>query len=171
MDSGHFLDQDSKVLCHFGSWVDGDAHLEQRLEVFCFQFQGAFDRDPALAEFAGGLKEKEKDELLRQSHFLLHTSMREGWGLNVIEANAMGTTTVVYPVAGLVESTLHDETGIVADAETPDAIADALVKILAHPEKYESYRVKAWERAKTFHWSRVLETSSAWLEAQARRNA
>ena len=119
--------------------------------------------------FTGALGEKEKDEQLRQAHFLLHTSLREGWGLNVIEANAMGTTTVVYPVAGLVESTLHDETGIVAGAETPEAVAEALVAILARPEKYQLYRVKAWERAKTFHWSRVLSASSAWLEAQASR--
>ena len=119
--------------------------------------------------FTGTLAEKEKDEQLRQAHFLLHTSLREGWCLNVIEANAMGTTTVVYPVAGLVESTLHDETGIVAGAETPEAVAEALVAILARPEKYALYRVKAWERAKTFHWSRVLPASSAWLEAQAGR--
>ena len=119
--------------------------------------------------FTGALAEKEKDEQLRQAHFLLHTSLREGWGLNVIEANAMGTTTVVYPVAGLVESTLHDETGIVAGAETPEAVAEALVAILTRPDKYQLYRMKAWERAKTFHWSRVLSASSAWLEAQASR--
>jgi glycosyltransferase involved in cell wall biosynthesis len=118
--------------------------------------------------FAGALDEKTKDEQLQQAHFLLHTSLREGWGLNVIEANAMGTTTVVYPVAGLVESTLHDETGIVAVAETPDAIASALISILKQPDKYQSYRVKAWERAKTFHWSQVLSASSAWLEAHAK---
>jgi glycosyltransferase involved in cell wall biosynthesis len=121
--------------------------------------------------FAGVLAEADKDAQLRRAHFLLHTSMREGWGLNVIEANAMGTTTVVYPVAGLVESTLHDQTGIVAAAETPEAIATALVEILSRPEKYEAYRVQAWERAKTFHWTRVLATSSAWLEAQAARKA
>ena len=119
--------------------------------------------------FTGALAEKEKDEQLRQAHFLLHTSLREGWGLNVIEANAMGTPAIVYPVAGLVESTLHDETGIVAGVETPEAVAEALVAILARPEKYQLYRVKAWERAKTFHWSRVLPASSAWLEAQASR--
>jgi len=119
--------------------------------------------------FAGTLAEAEKDAQLRQAHFLLHTSLREGWGLNVIEANAMGTTTVVYPVAGLVESTLHDETGIVAKAETPDAVAEALADILPQPEKYQSYRLKAWQRAKTFHWTQVLATSSAWLETQASR--
>jgi glycosyltransferase involved in cell wall biosynthesis len=119
--------------------------------------------------FTGPLSEEQKDEHLRRSHFLLHTSMREGWGLNVIEANAMGTPTVVYPVAGLVESTLHNETGIVTEAETPDAIADALVALLPQEKKYQEFRVKAWERAKTLHWSRVLPEACDWLEQQAKQ--
>ena len=32
--------------------------------------------------FTGPVTEKEKDEHLRRSHLLLHTSMREGWGLD-----------------------------------------------------------------------------------------
>ncbi len=76
--------------------------------------------------FTGLLPEKDKDEAMRRAHLLLHTSMREGWGLNVIEANAMGTPAVVYPVPGLVESTLHDETGVVVSEETPEALASAV---------------------------------------------
>ena len=55
--------------------------------------------------------------------------MREGWGLNVIEANAMGTPAIVYPVGGLVDSTLHDETGLVTRGETPESLADAILEI------------------------------------------
>lgn len=120
-------------------------------------------------EFTGLLDESQKNDCLRRAHFLIHTSIREGWGLNVIEANAMGTPAIVYPVGGLVDSTLHDETGIVAQTETPEAMAEALVDILAHPDKYQSYRMKAWERAKAFHWSQVLPAASAWLEAEATR--
>jgi glycosyltransferase involved in cell wall biosynthesis len=119
--------------------------------------------------FTGLLPEKKKDELLRGAHFLLHNSQREGWGLNVIEANAMGTPAAVYPVAGLVESTLHDETGLVAEAETPEALATVLQASLAAPERYQHYRRQAWERAKTYHWSQVLPKARDWLEAQARR--
>ena len=53
-------------------------------------------------KFTGRLDEQKKDEQLRRAHFLIHTSIREGWGLNVIEANAMGTPAVVYPVGGFV---------------------------------------------------------------------
>ena len=120
------------------------------------------------ATFTGGLPEAAKDERLRHAHLLLHTSLREGWGLNVIEANAMGTPAVVYPVAGLIESTLHGQTGIVAAAETPEALADGVQRCVAAPAKYEQYRAAAWERAQTFHWSRVLPVACDWLEDQAR---
>lgn len=120
-------------------------------------------------EFTGALPESEKDARLRQSHFLLHTSQREGWGLNVIEANAMGTPAAVYPVAGLVESTLNDETGVVSMEETPRSLANRLMEAVAQPENYQRWRRAAWERAKTFHWDNVLPKACEWFEMQARK--
>jgi glycosyltransferase involved in cell wall biosynthesis len=122
-----------------------------------------------LIRFAGPLSEAKKDELLKHSHFLLHTSQREGWGLNVIEANAMGTPALVYPVAGLIESTLDNETGLVSSAETPSALADRVQEILAQPEKYEVLRTNVLERARSFHWSKILPPACDWLEEMARR--
>ncbi len=121
----------------------------------------------ASVEFAGKLAEPEKNRRLQQAHFLLHTSVREGWGLNVIEANAMGTPAVVYPVDGLVDSTVHGETGIVTGNETPEAAANALVEILKSPEKYERLRLNGWQRSKTFGWDAVLPPVCDWLEQQA----
>jgi glycosyltransferase involved in cell wall biosynthesis len=118
--------------------------------------------------FTGPLPEKEKDEQLRRSHLLLHTSMREGWGLNVIEANAMGTPAVVYPVSGLVESTLHDQTGRVSAAETPESLVAEIRTMFDNPDRYQQYRRQAWERAKTFHWDEVLPKACEWLELQAK---
>jgi glycosyltransferase involved in cell wall biosynthesis len=122
-----------------------------------------------LVSFTGALAEKEKDEQLRRAHFLLHTSQREGWGLNVIEANAMGTPAIVYPVGGLVDSTLHNETGLVTRAETPEAMADSILEIAKSPEKYNRFRLNAWTRSKTFHWSQVLPPACDWLESLAAR--
>jgi glycosyltransferase involved in cell wall biosynthesis len=112
--------------------------------------------------------EDDKDAVLRDSHLLLHTSVREGWGLNVIEANAMGTPAAVYPVAGLRESTLHDRTGVVAARETPAALAEEIVRLATDDARYQRYRHGAWERAKTMHWRRILPAASAWFEARAR---
>lgn len=119
--------------------------------------------------FTGLLTEEEKDAELRQAHFLVHTSLREGWGLNVIEANAMGTPAAVYPVGGLVDSTVPGQTGIVTSAETPESVADALADIVKKPELYARYRAQAWERSKTFSWPVILPQVVDWLEAQAKK--
>jgi len=118
-------------------------------------------------ELAGPLTEQEKDAVLRDTHFLLHTSLREGWGLNVIEANAMGTPAAVYPVEGLTESTLDNQTGTLARNESPEALADALCEALGNPRGYELWRQAAWKRAQNFHWSRVLPGAADWLEQMA----
>lgn len=117
--------------------------------------------------FTGLLNEEEKNAELRRAHFLVHTSLREGWGLNVIEANAMGTPAAVYPVGGLVDSTVPGETGIISSVETPESLAGALADIIKKPELYARYRSQAWERSKTFSWPSILPQVVTWLEGHA----
>jgi glycosyltransferase involved in cell wall biosynthesis len=148
-----------------------DAHLTI---VGTGDMEGALRQTAAQPElagkvvFTGQLPEDRKNEELRRAHLLLHTSVREGWGLNVLEASAMGTPAVVYPVPGLVDSTVHDRTGIVTRAESPAAVADAVAELLKRPDKYERLRQEGCQRARTFHWSQVLPRACDWLEEQAR---
>ena len=120
-------------------------------------------------EFAGLLSEKDKDDRLRKAHLLVHTSLREGWGLNVLEANAVGTPAVVYPVEGLVDATLRDQTGLVTRDEAPESVADSVQELLKNPAKYAQFRVAARDRTREFHWSRILPPACDWLEQQASR--
>ena len=122
----------------------------------------------AEVEFAGRLTETEKDAALRKAHLLLHTSVREGWGLNVTEANAMGTPAVVYPVPGLEESTLHAKTGLVSEQESPESLATAVQMALQQPKKYQQWRVAAHDRARSLHWDNVLPGACDQLEVWAR---
>jgi glycosyltransferase involved in cell wall biosynthesis len=119
-------------------------------------------------QFTGPLPEADKDQALREAHFLVHTSQREGWGLNVIEANAMGTPALVYPVTGLVDSTVANVTGLIAAQETPIALADSLGRLLGKPELYRTMRFQAWKRAEEFHWDVLLPKGCARFEAFAR---
>lgn len=118
--------------------------------------------------FAGRVTEAEKNRLLSDAHFLVHPSQREGWGLNVIEANAMGTPALVYPVGGLVDSTVANVTGLIARTETPAALADAVAGLQGSAERYAKLRHQAWQRSFTFQWDRVLPPACEWLEARAR---
>jgi glycosyltransferase involved in cell wall biosynthesis len=139
----------------------GDTEAALRRETVELQLGDA-------VRFTGLVSEEEKDAILRESHLLLHTSVREGWGLNVIEANAMGTPAVVHPVAGLRESTLHDQTGLVAKQETPESLADQIIGLVGDDARYQRYRRGAWERAQTMHWRRILPAACDWLEARGR---
>jgi glycosyltransferase involved in cell wall biosynthesis len=146
--------------------IVGGGELEQTLKNLANEL-----KVQSQVTFAGRLSEADKDAQLRRAHLLIHTSVREGWGLNVLEANAMGTPAAVYPVPGLVDATIHDQTGIVTAAETPESVADGIQALLKKPERYEVYRVNARERTKEFHWSRVLPRACDWLEQQAAGSA
>jgi glycosyltransferase involved in cell wall biosynthesis len=139
----------------------GDSEAALRQEAASLQLSDA-------VKFTGLLSEADKDAVLRDSHLLLHTSVREGWGLNVVEANAFGTPAVVYPVAGLRESTLHDQTGFLSQLETPASLADAIISLIGDDARYQRYRRAAWERAQAMHWERVLPAACDWFEARAR---
>jgi glycosyltransferase involved in cell wall biosynthesis len=120
-----------------------------------------------VVRFWGQVTEEEKRGHLREHDLLLHPSVREGWGLNVLEANAMGTPAVVYPVAGLVDSTVDGETGWVCGEERPESLADAVEMAWRDGRGYARVRRAAWERSKAFRWSAVLPEAVRFLEEAA----
>lgn len=117
--------------------------------------------------FAGYQPEAEKLRILRESHLLLHPSVREGWGLNVIEANAMGVPAVVYPVDGLVDSTVDQVTGVICPRETPAALADGVQWAMENSERHHRLREAAWRRSFEYRWRVVLPPACEFLEQQA----
>ena len=81
--------------------------------------------------------------------------------------DALGTPAVVYPVDGLVDATLHEQTGIVTRQETPDSVAEGVLSLLNRPEAYQEFRERARDRTREFHWDQILPTACDWLEKQA----
>ncbi|SCF33618.1 glycosyltransferase family 4 protein [Micromonospora mirobrigensis] len=66
--------------------------------------------------FTGFVTDIEKRELLASAWVALTPSLKEGWGLTIVEAGAVGTPTVAFRGAGGVEEALvHGETGLLAD--------------------------------------------------------
>ena len=83
---------------------------------------------PAGVEFLGRVTEEVKHDLMARAHVHLATSVREGWGLVVTEAAALGTPTIAYDVPGLRDSTLA--AGGVVVPPSPDALARWLSDLL-----------------------------------------
>ena len=69
----------------------------------------------------GYVSPSKKQQLLRHAVALLQTSFKEGWGLTVVEAAKLGTTTIASDVPGLRDSVKNGETGLLfpmGDAHT-----------------------------------------------------
>lgn len=105
-------------------------------------------------EYRGRITVEEKRTLLAQAHVLCVTSVKEGWGLVVTEANSQGTPAVVYDVDGLRDSVRDGETGIIAKRNTPEGLADAVVELLGDKPQYEAIRKNGWEWSKGLTFER-----------------
>ena len=105
----------------------------------------------------GKISQEKKIELLQKSHILAVTSVKEGWGLVVTEANSQGTPAVVYNVDGLRDSVRDHKTGLITTRNTPDALTATIQELLTAPELYQSVRQSAWEWSRTFTFDKAYE--------------
>lgn len=101
-------------------------------------------------EYLGYVDSAKRTELMQKSHLILVTSVKEGWGLIVTEANRQGTPAAVYDVDGLRDSVKAGETGMISSANTPQGLADVIVDILSDDEKYDQIRTGALQWSREF---------------------
>ncbi len=101
-------------------------------------------------EYLGHVEEDEKIELMRRSHLILVTSIKEGWGLIVTEANSQGTPAVVYNVDGLRDSVLNGKTGVLTTKNNPASLAREVVVLLQNNVRYAELRNAAWKSSRRF---------------------
>jgi glycosyltransferase involved in cell wall biosynthesis len=91
--------------------VAGQGWWEPELHAYAERL-GIADR----VRFAGFVSDAEKRVLLSRAWVALTPSLKEGWGLTVVEAGAVGTPTVAFRGAGGVEESVVDNcTGLLAD--------------------------------------------------------
>lgn len=109
--------------------------------------------------FHGRVSQEEKHRLMMQANAILVTSVREGWGLIVTEANALGTPAVVYNVPGLRDSVRHNQTGLITSKNSPDALAESVCNYLANPALQEQLRVAAWKWSQELNWEATAQKS------------
>ncbi|HEY9085186.1 MAG TPA: glycosyltransferase family 4 protein [Candidatus Tyrphobacter sp.] len=80
--------------------------------------------------FTGRVSRDERDALMRSFDVLAMASLREGWGLVVSEAARFCVPSVVYPVAGLIDSVQDGVTGLVTVNQTPEALDADLMRLI-----------------------------------------
>lgn len=104
-------------------------------------------------EYFGFVSEEKKFELLKKAWILIHPSIKEGWGLTVIEAASQGIPTVAYNVPGLSDSIQDGKTGVLVP-ENPELLAKAIEMLLKDKEKLKILARQAKEWSKNFDWEK-----------------
>ena len=106
-------------------------------------------------KFFGQIGNVERRKLLGQSWVLLVPGIREGWGLNIIEANALGVPCIGYSVPGLKDSIRNGETGFLVESGNIESLADATISLLEDQSRRQTLSLNALKYAKEFNWDKT----------------
>ncbi len=103
-------------------------------------------------QFLGFVSDEEKFKCLARAHLMLVPGVREGFGINVIEAASQGTPSVGYNIHGLRDSIRDGVTGLLA--EGMDDAADKVFALLNNPDQLKALSLNCLAYTKEFNWSR-----------------
>lgn len=127
--------------------VVGEGWWEESLRAEAERL-GVADR----VEFTGFLDETAKHEQLAASWVFVCPSVKEGWGMVVIEAGGHGVPTVGYRSSGgLQESVVDGVSGVLVD--DLDQMTDAVTRLLEDTDARRAMGEAAVRHAATYEWS------------------
>lgn len=114
--------------------------------------------------FFGFVTQQKKFELLSKAHLMVNPSIREGWGLVNIEANACQTPIVSYNSPGLTDSVNDGKSGIIVKKNTPRELAKNIENVLSDKKLYKKLQDGALWWSKQFSWEKSRKLSLALVE-------
>lgn len=117
-------------------------------------------------QWTGYLDDAQLVRVYQRARVLAMPSLYEGFGLPVLEAMACGTPVVCSAIGALEE--LAGDAALLTAPGRSDALADALLRVLADPGLAADLRRKGLDRAARFTWQRTAERTLAVYEAAAR---
>ena len=117
-------------------------------------------------DLVGWVSDQDKQRILSRAWVMAVPSVKEGWGLCVVEAAAHGTPSVAYHDAGgLSESVVDGVTGLLCHGT--DAFTDALRRLLVQPALRAQMGTAAVGHAACFTWDATTEAFAAVLDEAA----
>ncbi|MFA6073834.1 MAG: glycosyltransferase family 4 protein [Candidatus Woesearchaeota archaeon] len=115
-------------------------------------------------EFYKRPTDEEKFEILSRSFLFINPSIREGWGLVNIEANAVGTPVIAYPSQGLVDSVCDNLSGVITKNSTSGDLVMEIEKLVKDKVKYQRLSTGAKQWASRFAWNKSRKESLKLIE-------
>jgi glycosyltransferase involved in cell wall biosynthesis len=94
-------------------------------------------------------------QLYNAADLLLAPSLYEGFGLTILEAMSCGTPVITSNVSSMPEVVGYS--GILVDPNSPQAIANEVLKLYKSPIFYAELANKGLSRARSFTWRNTVE--------------
>lgn len=112
--------------------------------------------------FAGPVPRAEVPALMRDADVLLALPWYEPFGITPVEAAACGTPVIASAVGGMIDTVVHEVTGLHVPARDHEAAARALRRLLDEPSLRIRLGRDAASRAhRKYGWDRVAELTEA----------
>lgn len=146
-----------------GILVIGRGGDQQRLESIASEL-GLRER----TQFTGFVSAEERDALLASSRVCVCPSEKEGWGLTVIEANALGVPVVATDAPGLRDSVREGQTGFLVPGGDVPALANRIGRLLEDDVLYARMSEAATAWARRFDWDLAADEFADALRALRR---
>jgi glycosyltransferase involved in cell wall biosynthesis len=89
---------------------------------------------------------------MRRAQLIAVTSVKEGWGLIITEANSQGTPAVAYDIDGLRDACKNNYTGLITTKNNPSDLAEKMTQLLQDKDLYAQLRLNAWRDSLTYSY-------------------
>ncbi|BBZ24092.1 glycosyl transferase [Mycolicibacter hiberniae] len=104
----------------------------------------------------GSVARNDMPALLRSADVVACTPWYEPFGIVPLEAMACGVPVVASSVGGMLDTVVHDKTGLLIPPKDPVACANAIGAILGNPRAAEGFGAAGRERARSrYSWDRI----------------
>jgi len=103
--------------------------------------------------FPGFIADADLPALYNAASLFIYPSLYEGFGLPILEAMACGTPVVAGSQSSLPE--VVGEAGLLVDPYNVDAIAAAILRVLAEPDLHRQLSQAGHQQVKKFTWHRM----------------
>jgi glycosyltransferase involved in cell wall biosynthesis len=110
-------------------------------------------------EFKGYIPQAEKISYLRRSHISVYPSLKEGWGLTNIEANACGTAVLASRVPGLRDSVDEGRSGLLFEFGNIEQFAEMAAKMIGDEDFRRSLEMGGLRWAADFSWEKTARAT------------
>ena len=107
--------------------------------------------------FLGEIPNEKIPEYLLVGDCFVLASLREGFGIVVLEAMASRLPVIATKVGGLLDLIENEKTGILVEPENPEQISQALFKLRSQPELTKQLVSKAFLGLNRYNWNNIVK--------------